>query len=40
MGEMRNAFKIFVVKPRGKKPLGGPRCRSKDNIKMELKETV
>jgi hypothetical protein len=32
-GEMRNAYKIFVGKPKGKTP---PRCRWTDNIKMDL----
>jgi hypothetical protein len=38
MAEMRNAYKTFVGKPEGKRPLGIPRCRQKDNIKMELRE--
>jgi hypothetical protein len=29
---------IFVEKPEGKKPPGRPRCRSVDNIKMDLRE--
>jgi hypothetical protein len=29
---------FFLGKPEGKKPLGGPRCRWEDNIKMDLKE--
>jgi hypothetical protein len=37
-GEMRNAYKIFVRKPKGKRPLGVSRCRWKDNIKMYLRE--
>jgi len=28
-----------VGRPEGKKPLGRPRCRSEDNIKMDLQET-
>jgi hypothetical protein len=32
-----NAYKISVRKPEGKKPLGRPRHRWKDNIKMDLK---
>jgi hypothetical protein len=36
MGEMRNAYKILVVKPEEKRPLGRPRYRWKDNIKMYL----
>ena len=36
--EGRSAFKIVVGKPVGKTPLGRPRCRWEDNIKMDLKE--
>jgi hypothetical protein len=32
MGEMRNAYKILVRKPGGKRPLRRPRCRWEDNI--------
>jgi hypothetical protein len=35
-GEKRNAYRIFVGKPDGKRPLGRPRCRWVDNIKMDL----
>jgi hypothetical protein len=38
MGEMRNAYKIFVVKPEGKRPLGRPRRRWEDNIRLDLRE--
>jgi hypothetical protein len=34
MGEIRNAYKISVGKPEGKRPLGGPRYRWEVNIKM------
>jgi hypothetical protein len=34
MEEMRNAYKVFVGKPEGKRPLGRPRSRLEDNIKM------
>jgi hypothetical protein len=36
MGEKRNAYRLLVGKPEGKRPLGRPRCRWIDNIKMEL----
>jgi hypothetical protein len=36
--ERRNAYRIFVVKPEGKRPLGRPRRRWADNIKMDLRE--
>jgi hypothetical protein len=36
MGKMRNAYKIFVGKPNGKRPLGGRRRRWENNIKMDL----
>jgi hypothetical protein len=39
MGEMRNAYRIFVKKPEGNSPLGRPRRRWVDNIKMDLEET-
>jgi hypothetical protein len=38
MGEKRNACRLFVGKPEGKRPLGRPRCRWVDNIKMDLLE--
>jgi hypothetical protein len=38
MGEKRNACRILVGKPEGKRPLGRPRHRWEDNIKMELRE--
>jgi hypothetical protein len=37
MGEM-NAYKILVGKPEGRRPLGRPRHRWEDNIKMDLGE--
>ena len=33
----RSAFKIFTGKPTGKRPLGRPRRRWKDNIRIDLK---
>jgi hypothetical protein len=38
MGEKRNAYRILVGKPEGRRPLGRSRCRWVDNIKMDLKE--
>jgi len=36
MGERRGVYKVLVGKPDGKRPLGRPRCRREDNIKMYL----
>jgi hypothetical protein len=38
MGETRNAYRILVGKPEGKKPLGRPRRRWVGNIKTDLRE--
>jgi hypothetical protein len=38
MGEKRNAYRLLVENPEGKRPLGRPRCRWVDNIKMDLFE--
>jgi hypothetical protein len=38
MGAKRNACRILVGKPEGKRPLGGPRHRWVENIKMDLRE--
>jgi hypothetical protein len=35
MGEKRNAYRLFVGKPEGKRPLGRPRRRWMDNIRMD-----
>jgi hypothetical protein len=40
MGETRNAYRILVGKPKGKRPLGRQRRRWVDNIKMDLREIV
>jgi hypothetical protein len=34
----KNAYRILVGKPEGKRPLGKPRRRWEDNIKMDLRE--
>jgi hypothetical protein len=34
----KNAYRILVAKPEGKRPLGRPRRRWVDNIKMDLRE--
>jgi hypothetical protein len=36
MREMRGSYRALVGKPEGRRPLGRPRRRSKDNIKMDL----
>jgi hypothetical protein len=38
MGEKSNGYRILVGKPEGKRPLGRPRCRWEDNIKMDFRE--
>jgi hypothetical protein len=38
MGEKRNVYKILVGKPEGKRPLGRPRSRWVNNIKMDIRE--
>jgi hypothetical protein len=38
IGEKRNAYRISVGNPEGKRPLGRPRRRWVDNIKMDLRE--
>ena len=40
MEEGRSAFKILTGKPTGKRPLGRPRRRWEDNIRMDLEEIV
>jgi hypothetical protein len=36
--EKRHAYRILVGKPEGKKPLGRPRRRWENNIKLDLRE--
>jgi hypothetical protein len=38
MGERRGVYRVLVGKPDGKRPLGKPRRRWEDNIKMGLQE--
>jgi hypothetical protein len=38
MGETRNACRILLVKPEGKRPLGTPSRKWVDNIKMDVRE--
>jgi hypothetical protein len=36
MGEKKNAYRSLVGKPKGKRPLGRPRYKWEDNVKMDL----
>jgi hypothetical protein len=38
MGEERNVYKVLMGKPEGKRPLGRPRRRWEDGIRMNLRE--
>jgi hypothetical protein len=38
MEEKKNTYRVLVEYPEGKTPLGGPRRRWEDNIKMDLRE--
>ena len=38
MGEGRGAYRVLVGKPEGRRPLGRPRRRWEDNIRMGLRE--
>ena len=38
MGEERGVYRVSVGKPEGRRPLGRPRCRWVDNIRMDLQE--
>jgi hypothetical protein len=39
-GAERGVYRVLVGKPEGKRPLGRPRLRWEDNIKMDLQEMV
>jgi hypothetical protein len=38
MGEERKVYKVLLGKPEGKRPLGRPRRRWEDGIRMDLRE--
>jgi hypothetical protein len=38
MREVRGAYNTLVRRPEGRRPLGRPRCRWEDNIKIDLRE--
>jgi hypothetical protein len=38
MGEERKMYRVLVGKPEGKRPLGKPRHRWEDGIRMKIKE--
>jgi hypothetical protein len=38
MGEESGLYRVLVGKPEGRRPLGRPRCRWVDNIRMDLQE--
>jgi hypothetical protein len=40
MGEVRGTYNILVGRPEGRRPLGRPRRRWEDNVKMDLREIV
>jgi hypothetical protein len=40
MGVMRNAYNVLVGKPKGRRPLGRPRRRWEDNVRLDLREVV
>ena len=38
MGRKEDVYRVLVGKPEGKRPLGIPRCRWEDSIKMDLQD--
>jgi hypothetical protein len=38
MGKGRDVFRVLIGRPEGKRPLGRPRRRWEDNIKLDLRE--
>ena len=38
MGDSRRAFRVLIEKPERKRPLGRPRHRREENMKMHLQE--
>jgi hypothetical protein len=38
MGEVRGVYRVLVRKLEGKRPLGRPRLRLEDNIRMDIQE--
>jgi hypothetical protein len=38
MGEGRGVYSVLIVRPEGKRPLGRPRHRWEDNIKLDVRE--
>jgi hypothetical protein len=38
MGEKRKVYKVLVGKPKGRRPLGRPRRRWEDGVRMDLRE--
>jgi hypothetical protein len=40
MGEERKVCKVLVETPKGKRPLGRPRCRWEDGNRMNLREEI
>jgi hypothetical protein len=38
IGEERKVYRVLVGKPEGKRPLGRPRRRREDRIRMDLRE--